>query len=52
LDFEGKIFPCKQVLHVNLGWHPSYAWRSIIKARAVLEEGLVWRVGNGENTRI
>ena len=30
----------------------SFAWQSILKARQVIELGVVWRVGNGEKVRI
>jgi hypothetical protein len=33
-------------LQTSLGGKPSYAWRSILKARPVLVRGLGWRVGN------
>lgn len=36
----------------SLGRRPSYAWRSIWNAKPLLQEGLVWKVGNGENIRI
>jgi hypothetical protein len=35
-----------------LGTRPSYAWRSILGARQVLEQGLIWRVGNGLDIKI
>jgi len=44
-----KYYLIGDFLHAQLSQRPSYAWRSIIKARAMLEEG---RVGNGENVRI
>ena len=30
----------------------SYAWKSIISARDVIREGMVWRIGNGQSVRI
>lgn len=34
-----------------MGLHPSQIWRSIIDGRDVLKQGLIRRIGNGENTR-
>jgi hypothetical protein len=30
----------------------SYTWRSILKGIQVLKEGVIWRIGNGQNVRI
>ena len=30
----------------------SYAWKSIIGSRAVIWEGMIWRIGNGHSVRI
>ena len=29
----------------------SYAWQSILKARSVVEKGMLWRIGNGNKAR-
>jgi hypothetical protein len=42
-----KYYPGLDFLESNLGKKPSYAWRSIWQAKALLQEGLIWRVGNG-----
>jgi hypothetical protein len=47
-----NYFPNDSFMHARLGSKPSYAWRSIFQAREVLEKGLVWRVGNGEQIHI
>ncbi|KAK9999046.1 hypothetical protein SO802_018649 [Lithocarpus litseifolius] len=39
-------FPINILLN-NL-WGCSYAWRSILQARDVINKGAIWRVGNGE----
>ena len=36
----------------KLGRNPSYAWRSILAARDVLEKGMRWIIGNGKNVKI
>jgi hypothetical protein len=50
--FREKYYPQGNFLDVNLGRRPSYAWRSIWNAKPLLEEGLIWRVGNGESIQI
>ncbi|GLT77197.1 hypothetical protein SLA2020_488060 [Shorea laevis] len=47
-----KYFPNSSFLEASLGNRPSYAWRSICKSRPLLEEGLIWRVGNGASIKI
>jgi hypothetical protein len=52
-----KIYKEKYYSHVNflqssLGRSPSYVWRSIWTAKKLLEEGLVWRVGDGRSIKI
>lgn len=49
---KDKYFREGDFLYAQLGRRPSYAWQSILKARCVLEEGLVWRVGNRDHIRI
>jgi hypothetical protein len=36
----------------NVGYQPSYAWRSIVSAKDMLEIGARWSVGNGAKIRI
>lgn len=47
-----KYFPNDSFFTAQLGRAPSMAWQSIVKAWAVLEGGLRWRVRNGESVRI
>jgi hypothetical protein len=49
---KAKYFPHGDFLSAKLGRRPSYAWRSILNAKDVLEAGLVWQVGNGEKIKI
>lgn len=44
-----KYFPTGSFLSASVGRNSSYAWRSIIQAREVLEKEMVLRVGNGES---
>jgi hypothetical protein len=36
----------------NLGKNPYFAWRSIWQAKSLLQEGLMWRVGNGSRIKL
>jgi hypothetical protein len=36
----------------NEGYQPSYAWRSILSARTLVEKGGLWRIGDGRKVRI
>jgi len=47
-----KYHPGTDFMDSELGKRPSYAWRSIWQAKSLLEEGLMWRVGNGEKIKI
>jgi hypothetical protein len=40
------------LLQAKLGSKPSYGWRSILGSCYLLKEGLLWRIGNGEDTKI
>jgi hypothetical protein len=42
-----KYYPGSKFLDSNLGRRPSFAWRSIWQAKGLLQDGLMWRVGNG-----
>jgi hypothetical protein len=50
--FKEKYYPDKSFLTSCLGRRPSYAWRSIWSARILLQEGMLWRVGDGRTIRI
>jgi hypothetical protein len=39
-------------LGAELGRRPSYTWRSIWNSRKLLNEGLFWRVGDGQSISI
>jgi hypothetical protein len=49
---KGKYFLRDSFLQAKLGANPSFTWRSMLKARPVLEQGLMWIIGNGEQVRI
>ena len=49
--FKTKIFPHGTIFDAkeNKG---SFAWKSILKGRDVIRQGLKWRIGNGSKVRI
>jgi hypothetical protein len=49
---KGKYFQMDSFLQAKLGANPYFTWRSMLKARPLLEQGLIWRIGNGEWVRI
>jgi hypothetical protein len=49
---KSRYFPRTSFNEASIGYQPSYAWRSILSAREVLEKGCTWSIGNGRNTRI
>jgi ribonuclease HI len=49
---KAKYFRNVAFMDVSLCKRPSFAFRSICSARELLKEGLVWRIGNGEDVNI
>lgn len=52
-----KFMKSKYYLHSDftdalIGSRPSFVWRSIIHGRELLQRGLKWKVGDGNNTRV
>jgi hypothetical protein len=50
--YKARYFPNTSFFESNIGHNPSYAWRSIWKARQVLMYGCRWRIGNGASINI
>ena len=49
--FKLKFFPNGSILDAKEG-NKSFAWKSILKGRNVIEKGMQWRVGNGASIQI
>lgn len=49
---KAKYFRRKEIRQADLGYKPSYLWRSLLAARELVEEGIAWRIGNGKTVDI
>ena len=50
--FKAKYFIDSSFEEAQLGRRPSYAWRSIVAAKQVIDRGSRWCIGNGASVRI
>ncbi|XP_042987152.1 uncharacterized mitochondrial protein AtMg00310-like [Carya illinoinensis] len=50
--FKAKYFPNSDFLSSALGSKPSYVWRSIYAAKAVVQAGSLWRIGQGDKIKV
>lgn len=50
--FSAKYFPSSSILEAQIHPKCSYAWRSILQARGVIEKGAIWRVGDGQKINV
>ncbi|XP_074270231.1 uncharacterized protein LOC141593178 [Silene latifolia] len=49
---KARYYYTRDFMTADVGYRPSYTWRSIVGAREVLECGLRKRIGNGRDTRV
>lgn len=49
--FSAKLFPSGSVFDAKNS-KGSYAWQSILKARSVVEKGMLWRIGDGNKVQL
>lgn len=50
--YKAKYYPMGDFISANLGHNPSFTWRSIWSSRALVVDGLRWKVGDGTNINI
>ncbi|KAF5465338.1 hypothetical protein F2P56_015356 [Juglans regia] len=49
---KAKYFQETSFMNAKLGQKPSYIWRSMLKARNLIDAGSYWRIGSGDKVRI
>ena len=49
---KARYFSRSDILHCVPRTRISYTWRSILRGAELLKDGLIWRIGNGENVKI
>jgi hypothetical protein len=49
---KAKYYPHASLMQSVLGKRSSFAWRSILGAHQVLEHGMIWIIGNGQDIKI
>ncbi|XP_042972810.1 uncharacterized protein LOC122304618 [Carya illinoinensis] len=47
-----KYFPSVEFLQAKVRNRPSFIWRSFCAAKGLIEKGSIWRIGDGQNTKI
>ena len=50
--YKARYFPSCSLMEVELGYKPSYVWRSLLAAKNVIIEGTRQRVGNGTKIEV
>ena len=50
--FKARFFPNSSLLEAVDSRMGSYAWKSILRGRDVIQRGALWRVGSGEKINI
>jgi hypothetical protein len=50
--YKARYFPRTSFLESNIGSNPSFAWRSIWRARQVLLLGCRWQIGDGSKIKV
>lgn len=50
--FKAKYFSSGDFFQANLGYKPSYPWRSLLSSKEIIQEGSAQRVGDGRSINI
>jgi ribonuclease HI len=49
---KAKYYPHGDFLKAKIGSRPSLAWKSILSTQDLIKEGMIWRIGNGNDIKI
>jgi hypothetical protein len=52
LILKARYFPNLDILYCVLRAGKSYTWRNVLRGAELQKEGIIWRIGNGENVKI
>ena len=49
---KANYYPSCSIMDASVGNRPSYVWRSFMAAQMVLQNGLIWRIRNGNDSHL
>lgn len=50
--YKSRYLPKCSFMEAEFGNNPSYAWRSLLAAKDLIQEGLMWKVGDGSSIEV
>lgn len=50
--FKSRYYPRCNFMEAKIGFQPSYAWRSLMSAKEVIEAGARWQIGDDQSVGI
>ena len=49
---KAKYFRNNSILEATLGPRPSLGWRNLLASKELIQNGVIWRIGNGRDVRV
>lgn len=50
--YKPRYFPRCSFMDAELGHNPSFVWCSLLAARDLIQEGSMWKIGNGQSVQV